>query len=346
MSVTLMDVAKKANVSKSTVSLVINNVPAVKEETRQRVLEVIEELGYVPNFNARGLMTRKTNSLGVLFISQTNTTESNFDFNCETEIYPNDILAGIPDGLVNTDYGLIIERYSVADGIDHPLPKMISQRRVDGVVVIYGIYSAELEKKIRNSGIPAVAVGGSPLADDAVSADFEQSVYIATEKLSSVGLKKICYVNCPLFYSSNQRRRNGFWRAIQDNNLCVEDQRVIDTEWNTGKGGYEAIKSLFNTGYMPDGIVTAHDGIALGIMRYLHENGIRIPDDVSIISIENSVLAGYATPALSSVDVNKRELGKKACEILLRRIEQPTMPRVELMTTPTVINRDSVRLGG
>ena len=121
MSVTLIDVAKKANVSKSTVSLVINNVPSVKEETRQRVLEAIEELGYVPNFNARGLMTRRTNSLGVLFISQTNTTESNFDFNCETEIYPNDILAGIPDGLTNTDYGLVIERYSVCDGVDCPL---------------------------------------------------------------------------------------------------------------------------------------------------------------------------------------------------------------------------------
>ena len=345
MSVTIIDVAKKANVSKSTVSLVINNVPTVKEETRQRVLEVIEELGYVPNFNARGLTTQKTQSLGVLFTSQTNTTESNFDFNCETEIYPNDILAGIPDALVNTDYGLIIERYSVDNGPDQPLPKMIAQRRVDGVIVIFGLYSEELERRIADTGIPAVAVGGAPVLQDYVSADFQQSVYIATEKLISVGLKKICYVNCPPFFSSNQLRRIGFYRAINDHHLCVEDQRVIDTQWNTGKGGYEAIKELLMSGYMPDGIVTAHDGIALGIIRYLHENGIRIPNDVSIISIENSVLAGYATPALSSVDVNKRELGRKAGEILLQRIAQPTMPKVAMMSTPTVINRDSVKQG-
>lgn len=346
MSVTIIDVAKKANVSKSTVSLVVNNVPTVKMETRQRVLEAIEELGYVPNFNARGLTTQKTNSIGVLFTSQTNTMASNFDFNCETEIYPNDILAGIPDGLVNTDYGLVIERYCVGDNPEQPLPKMISQRRVDGVIVIYGLYDQKLEQRIFDSGIPVVAVGGSPFLHDSVAADFGEGIYLATQKLISVGLKRLCYANCPSFYSSNQRRRDGFYRAIRENGLDIDDQRVIDTEWNTGKGGYEAIKAVLDSGYMPDGIVTAHDGIALGIIRYLHELGIRIPQDISIISIENSVLAGYATPALSSVDVNKRELGKRAGEVLIQRIEQPTMPKVTWLSTPTVINRDSVRQGG
>lgn len=345
MSVTIIDVAKKANVSKSTVSLVINNAPTVKMETRQRVLEVIEELGYVPNFNARGLTTQKTNSLGVLFTPETNVRTSYYDFHDETDIYPNDILAGIPDALVNTDYGLVIERYCASESADHPLPKMISQRRVDGVIIIYGLYNRELEERIRDSGIPAVVVGGPQSLFDSISANTGDGIYAATEKLISVGLKKICYVNCPAFFFSNQPRRSGFLRAIEDYQLPVEDQRVVDTEWNTGKGGYEAIKALLESGYMPDGIVAAHDSIALGIMRYLYEVGIRIPQDVSIISFENSVLAGHATPALSTIDISKREMGRLAGELLVQRIENPDMPQVKMMSKPIVIDRDSVRKG-
>ena len=342
MSITIIDVAKKANVSKSTVSLVINNAPTVKAETRQRVLEVIDELGYVPNFNARGLTTKKTNSLGVLITPEKDTTESPFDFQNETEFFSYDILAGIPDGLENTDYGLVIERYCMKNSDEHPLPEMISQRRVDGVIIIAGLYDDEFENRILESGIPAVVVGRPQSVFDSVSVDIEQGIYLATEKLISVGIKKICYINCPSIFSSNQRRRNGFYHAINDYHLYEEDQRVVDTEWNTGKGGYEAIKNLFVSGYRPDGIVAAHDSIALGIMRYMYENEIRIPRDISIISFENSVLSGYAAPALSTVDINKRELGKKAGELLVQRIEKPKMPKATLLYTPTVINRDSV----
>lgn len=345
MSVTLIDVAKKANVSKSTVSLVVNNIPSVKMETRQRVLEAIEELGYVPNFNARGLTTKKTNSIGVLITPEANADEEPFDFYHETEIYPNDILAGIPDGLVNTDYGLVIERYYAKDVTSPPPPKMISQRRVDGVIIIYGLYNRELEQMVLDSGIPAVIVGGRHEVFDNIAADTEEGIYIATERLISAGLKKLCYINCPVSFRSNQHRRNGFYRAISEYHLCQEDQRIINTEWNTGKGGYEAIKSLLASGYMPDGIVAAHDSIALGIMRYLYEQGIRIPEDVSIISYENSVLSGHATPALTSVDIKKKARGKAAAELLLQRLEQPTMPRKTVVFAPAIVNRDSVKQG-
>jgi DNA-binding LacI/PurR family transcriptional regulator len=340
MAATIIDVARKAGVSKSTVSLVINNSTAVKLETKYKVLEAIEELGYVPNINARGLTARKTNILGVLTMVE-DLFHKSYNFDSDTEIFSYDISIGIPKGLVNTDYGLLNERYCIFEN-NNDLPQLVKSNRIDGLFVIGGLFSEDFAEKIKACGIPTVVVGRLHELFDSVSANVKQGAFLATIHLLTTGHKKLCYINCPVAFRTNIDRSQGFHRAIEVSENKPDVKWIVNTSHNTGAGGYLAIKEIWESGARPDGILAANDSIALGIMRYLYEQRVHVPEDISIISYEDSVLSGYSSPALSSVNINKQRIGEEACRILLNRIARPKSKRVHLVLPTSLVLRDSV----
>ena len=155
--VTLLDVAARAGVSRSTVSLVINKSPLVKDETRQRVERAIQELGYVPNPNARGLVKKENKSLGVI-IAIEDQPYNTYEFNYETGLYSYNITNGIPVGLANTDYGLLTERFCVSiQGKE--LPALVKNNRVDGIFLVGGLFTPELIERLKEKKIPIIAIG-------------------------------------------------------------------------------------------------------------------------------------------------------------------------------------------
>ncbi|MFC5700707.1 LacI family DNA-binding transcriptional regulator [Cohnella faecalis] len=340
MAVTIIDVARRANVSKSTVSLVINNSPAIKLETKYKVLRAIEELGYVPNINARGLTSRKTNILGVLTMVE-NLSQKSYNFDSDTEIFSYDVSIGIPKGLVNTDFGLLNERFCIPEN-SNDLPLLIKNNRIDGLFIIGGLFGDDFAKKIKDCGIPTVVVGRKNEFFDYITADLEQGVFLSTTHLLETGHKKLCYINCPVTFSTSVDRYNGFQKAIDSSEVKPEEKWSINAEHNNGAGGYQAIKDIWEAGKRPDAILAANDSIALGIMRYLYEQKVRIPEDISMISYENSILSGYSVPALSTVDINKELIGEEACRILLNRIARPKSKRVSMVIPTTLVHRDSV----
>lgn len=341
MAVTIIDVARKANVSKSTVSLVINNSAAIKPETRYKVLKAIEELGYVPNMNARGLTSKKTNILGVLTMVE-NLFQKSYNFDSDTEVFSYDVSIGIPKGLINTDFGLLNERFCIPENNDD-LPLLIKNNRIDGLFVIGSLFGDNFAKKIKGCGVPAVVVGRKHDLFDYVTADIEQGAFLATNHLLETGHKKLCYINCPPVFSTSVDRFNGFRKAIENASEFKADQTwMVETKHNNGEGGYLAIKEIWESGIRPDGILAANDSIALGIMRYLYEQKVYIPDDISIIGYEDSILSGYAVPALSTVNINKELIGEEACKILLNRIARPKSKKVSLVLPTALVHRDSV----
>jgi len=341
MPVTIYDVATKAGVSKSTVSLVINNSNKVKTETRQKVYEAINDLGFIPNLTARGLTTKKTNVLGLLIMVEDREYQS-YNFNVETEIFPYDVMAGMPGGLVGTNYGLLSERYMVSQG-DLDLPNMLKSKRVDGIFIIGSSFDKRLIDLISSFDIPIVIIGRHYDSIDSISADISKGVYIAGEQLIITGHRRLCYINCPLFFCTNQERASGFTQVIDDYKNDISQTWLINAEHNSGLGGYNAIKSVFEAGNNPDGILAANDSIALGVMRYLYEKKISVPDDISIISYEDSILSGYATPALSSINIDKERIGRKACEIMINRLENPKSDYVNMTIPVKLVLRESIR---
>lgn len=337
---TIWDVAKCAGVSKSTVSLVINNSPLVKIETKQRVEDAIEQLGYVCNNNARGLRKRETKCLGIIVATESK-TEQTYEYDYETGLFSYNISNGIPTGLVDTDYGLLTERYCAAEAKGE-MPSIVKNSRVDGLFLVGGLFEDCFIDELLKRKIPTVAVGKYYSKIDCIYPDVRGGTRDEVSYLLHNGHTHIAYINCPQAYTASQARLNGFQDA------CAKYKDQIRQSWttycsqNTGAGGYEAIKALWEAGARPDAIATANEPIALGVMRFLYEQKIRIPEDISIVSYEDSVLGGYATPALTTVNIHKEYMGSVAASMLLRRLEDPGREVESILVKPELVIRSSV----
>ena len=338
--VTIIDVANYAGVSKTTVSAVLNNGPHVKEETRRKVEEAVKTLGYVCNNNARGLRKRETKCLGVIVAIETRDIHT-YEFNFEVGQFGYAVANGIPDGLVDSDYGLITEQYCPSE-MAGELPSIIKNARVDGVFLIGSLFDEEFLRKLHDLKLPAVCVGTGYASIDCVYPDVARGMYLQVEELVRSGAQRLAMVNCPPEFANAKKRIAGWKQAVSELGNRLQETWEIHCRTNTGEGGYLAMKQLWESGARPDGLVTAHEAIALGAMRYLHEQGIRVPEDISVTSYETSVLGGYSIPPLTSVNVKKEEMGAIAARMLLDRIEHPDAPLQKCVITPELVARGSV----
>lgn len=340
--VTIIDVANYAGVSKSTVSLVLNKSPRVKAETRLRVEDAIRTLGYVCNNNARGLRKRETKCLGVI-ISIESKKILTYEFNYETGQFSYGITNGIPDGLEDTDYGMIVERFSQEQAANGEIPQIVKNGRVDGAFLVGGLFTDEVIREIQSYGIPLVSVGYQYGDIDCVYADVAKGMYLQADELLRSGCRRLALINAPHTYTSAKDRLVGWDRALAPYAHQVEKTWQINCHQNHGEGGYLAIKKLWEAGARPDGIAAANEPIAMGVMRYLFEQGVRIPEDISIVGYEASTLGGYASPPLTSVNIHKEQMGAIAARMLIKRIENPAIPRQLHMVDPAMLVRASVK---
>lgn len=346
---TINDVAKRAGVSRSTVSLVINKSPLVKEATRELVERVIAEMNYVPNSNARGLSARVTNNIGVIFMQDylLGGTHISYDNDQHIGLCSYNISNGIMAGLEGTYYGVITERFcSIAE--PEELPRVIREKRVDGAVIVGTPYSAQFVDNMKKTGIPFViaGVGSREESVDSIYTDPGEGTEMAVLQLLETGHKKLCLLNCATRLNSHEWRRQGFLRAMESRAMEPMESWNIYADRNNGKSAREAFQKFWEAGNRPDGIVTANGQSATGIMAYLYEIGVRVPDDISIISYEDSSICGYAAPALTSVNIRKEELGIAAAKCLIERIRNPEKEIESTVIHPYMVYRDSVKERG
>ena len=338
--VTIIDVANYAGVSKSTVSTVLNNGPHVKEETRRRVEEAVKALGYVCNNNARGLRKRETKCLGVIVAVESRDIHT-YEFNFEVGQFGYAVANGIPDGLMDSDYGLITEQYCPRE-MAGELPSIVKNARVDGVFLVGSLFDEDFLKKLKELNLPSVGVGTNYEGIDCVFPDIAKGMRLQVEELVRNGADKIAMVNCPPEFVNAKMRVLGWKQSLSEMGDKLKKTWEIQCRTNTGEGGYLATKALWESGARPDGIVTAHEAIALGTLRYFHEQGIRVPEDVSVTSYETSVLGGYSSPPLTSVNIKKEEMGAVAARMLLNRIDDPEAPLQKHIVSPELVVRGSV----
>lgn len=343
---TINDVAKQAGVSRSTVSLVLNKSPLVKEETRQLVERVIAEMNYVPNSNARGLSAKVTNNIGVIFMQDYLLGipgKTSYDNDQHIGLCSFNISNGIMTGLQGTFYGVITERFcSVAE--PEELPRVIRERRVDGAIIVGAPYSAQFVDNMKKTGLPFVIAGVGSWEEtvDSIYADPGEGTEMAVRELLASGHKKLCLLNCASSLRSHEVRRQGFLRAMAAAGVEPMADWNICSVRNNGKSAREAFQRFWEAGNRPDGIVTANGQSATGIMTYLYEIGLRIPEDISIVSYEDSSICGYAAPALTGVNIRKEELGQRAAQCLIERIRNPEKEIETTVIHPYMVYRDSV----
>lgn len=336
--VTLKDVATQAGVSVATASLAINANPLVKTETRMRVMEVVRRLGYVPNENARSLITRRSKVIGLL-TAQPTAQNAGIHFSESPGNYFTDMLWSLEQGIARRGYHAILGWYDVSD----PEPPVIANHHlVDGIICVGGLVPPRKLGLLKQCGVPLVLVGSRSKTLDYVDVDVEEAFYQATKYLISKHHTKILILAGPRGSQSSPRKLAGFQRAVEEAGIASSVASAFTHDFS-GQAGMSRLRQVFSGGYRPTAVVAASDSLAVGALHYLSSVGLSCPADVSIIGYENSVFAQYAIPLLTTMSINESELGKDACEVLFHRLENPNARHVEVLHHATLLEQASVR---
>lgn len=340
--ITIYDVAKYAGVSKSTVSLVINQSPLVSETTRKKVQQAISDMNYIPNANARGLSANATNCIGVVVMTE-ETPVISYDFDQHVGLCSYNITSGIFPSLIHSKYGVLMEHFC---SVNNPgeLPNLVRNRRVDGVIIVGSPFDRKMIEKLREMHFPFVMAGVDSFQEglDCSYADPGDGVRIGMEYLSEQGYHEVFFLNCPKTIHSSFTRLDAFISSAAEHGFNVRPEWIVNCEKNNGQSAYNQMKTCWESGIRPHAIIAANGHLALGAMRYLNEQHVRVPDQISVIGYEDSSLSGYAIPALTSVNIHKELIGQKAVEFLLRRLNQRDAEPAYYTAPAELVLRDSV----
>jgi LacI family transcriptional regulator len=329
-SLNIQAVADAAGVSKTTVSHVISGKRPVSLTTRRRVEKVMDELGFEPNFFAQALQRNRSNTIALIVQDITN------------PFYPA-LARGLQSTVGAKNQVVMLFDAGAGDAITHAFIKDAIKRRVDGVVVAVSNVEQDLSKLIK-AGIAVVAVGSglSELPMDWVSADDERIAYDAVAHLAAAGHKRIGMIGGPLGTEPAAGRLAGYHQAIDALGLENDPRIIALGDWTTD-GGFVAMNRLLELEDRPRAVFCGNDLMAIGAMNSIIAAGLRVPDDMALIGVDDIDAAALVRPALSTVRVPAQEIGRAAGDLLLRRLEEGDGPsRRHILVQHTLVSRDSI----
>ncbi|AUG81920.1 LacI family transcriptional regulator [Kitasatospora sp. MMS16-BH015] len=323
----MADVAKLAGVSHQTVSRVLNGAPHVRSQTRERVLAAIRELDYRPNSAARALVTRRSQTLGVV----------SFD---STLYGPASMLDGIERAARSAGYFVSVTSLRSLDGrsVQEAVDRLRDQG-VDGVVVIAPQTSAVSAVGRLSTSVPVVAVGsGDQTRVPMVSVGNRAGAQTATRHLLDLGHRTVHHLAGPANWLESQDREQGWRQTLQAAGAPVP--AVERGDWSA-RSGYQAGLRIAEQAAVT-AVFCANDHMALGLLRALHEAGRPVPDDISVTGFDDIPEAAYFIPPLTTVRQDFPELGRRALELLVEQLENQPTPHTQLHLTPEIVLRRSV----
>lgn len=308
MNVTIKDVAKIANISYATVSRALSGHKDVNENTRKRVLEICEQVGYLPNAIARGLVTRSTNTIGLLLPDITNP-------------YFPEVALGVEDEANRRGYNVFLCNTHWEMARTETYFKLLLGKRVEGIIISPASDETKKLVSIYNDRLPIVFIGSDPKEKDFnyVSVDNKKGEFTATEYLIKLGHRRIAFVGGNSNTSSYYDRVEGYKSALQKYGIEV-DPYLIRSGSYSKECGHNAIKQFIEEGRVPTAIVTANDVVAIGIMEAAEENNLLIPQDISLVGYDDIAFASLPKIKLTTMYQPKYEFGKIAVDILFKKM--------------------------
>ncbi|NHC15097.1 LacI family DNA-binding transcriptional regulator, partial [Motilibacter deserti] len=325
----MSDVAKLAGVSHQTVSRVLNDSPAVRPTTRERVDAAIQALGYRPNPAARALVTRRSRTLGVVSFDSTLHGPA-------STLYGIEQAARAAGFFVSVAYLESFEARSLQDGL-----RRLAERSVEGLVVVAPFAETASSVAELQGKVPLVMVGGGSVAGFAsVSVDQVEGARLATRHLLAQGVETVLHVAGPTGWLESDGRADG-WRA-ELASAGVPEPAMVQGSWSPS-AGYAAGRQLAGSGDT-EAVFVANDQMALGLLRAFREEGVRVPQDVLVVGFDDVPEAPYYSPPLTTVRQDFAQVGRRSIDLLL---EQLTLgrPSDEHVVVPAelVVRASSVR---
>lgn len=336
MAVTLKDVAALAGVSPSTVSRTYNNHPSISEETKEKVRRAMAELGYEASFSSSASSsTIKTIGI-VLPPSAKETYENSFYLEairgissfCNQKQYSNTIITGTTDE----------ELLSV-------IQSMAKSGQADGFILLYARMDDPITNYLYNEGLLYVMIGKA-------AQYMKQTIYVdndnlhagqeATEYLIQMGHRKIAYIGHDFSLNYSADRKSGYQLALVDNQIPLNPNYCVEIPQHT-KHHAEIMRALLDTKERPTAIVVCDDILAFTLKHVCMELNLSIPEDLSIISFNNSIIARLASPQLTSIDINSFQLGIEAASQAINHIENPNLMATKIIVPHHLIERSSCK---
>lgn len=330
---TIKDVAKRAGTAVSTASLVVNNKGYVSDEIKKKVLQAVEELGYQPNRVARALAKNATENIGFVV------AQEHFS---KVEPFYTKVFLGTEFEARQHDYYILLT--TVPKSFKPScVPRFIRERSVDGVIFA-GKLSEGYVRAALNQDILAVVIDYHYQRSKVptVNIDNFQGSALAVEHLVKLGHKNIAFVGGDFLHPSINQRYEGYKKTLQVNGLKCNDKLVSVDEPGTGPDdGYNATVRLLKSKAKFTAIVACNDAVAIGSIRALKEFGIQVPTDVSIVGFDDIELSSHIDPQLTTLRVQKEELGATALRILAQSLKSEKRIISSTLIEPELVVRDS-----
>lgn len=331
--VSIYDIAKYSEVSPAAVSYVINGVNKVSEETRKKVLKAINDLGYVPNHNARTLSTGKSHLIGLFLpLSDTSIAFLQNPFYAE-------FIGGLEKGIMNADYDIVIGSLKN----EHDFERWIRSRNLDAVVML-GKYPKSVYDDIKKLNIPIVLTDVYEEYSNEfhnIRIDDEKGMYLATKHLIDKGHKDIGFIGFKEISLVDKKRYLGYKKAMEENKIEVKEEFLF-TSFATFDDGYKIADEIINRNSVT-AVACSADIIAIGIIKKYNELGKKVPDDLSIVGFDDIRDAEYIYPGLTTIHQDIGLKGEKAMEIILDTLKTNHNKKIIINLEPSLVIRDSVK---
>jgi len=305
---TIRDVAKRARVAPTTVSRVINHSGYVSDATRARVEAAIDDLGYVPNRLARSLRLKRTHTLGLVVTDIAN------------PFWPA-VARGVEDTAQEAGFNVILCNTDESEAKQERYLDVLLQKRVDGILLVPACSSAALGKWIESQTIPVILLDRRVdcAKVDTVRGDSEDGAYQLVRHLISLGHERIAVLSGPQNVSTAVDRVAGYRRALAEAGLEARAEWVQSGQFSQASG-YEATERLLATSPRPSALFAVNNFLAVGALRALRNAGLRVPDEMSVVSFDDLTSELVIEPFLTVAQQPAYEMGQRAAELLLDRL--------------------------
>ncbi len=316
--VSIYEVAKESGYSISTVSKALNQTGRIGENTRKKILETAGKLNYIGSYHAKALSQKKSWLIGIVFADNLLTGFSHPYFSVILEHFKRRVEdKGYEVTFINRSMGN--KEMSYLD--------FCKYRNIEGVFVVnaYGL-SKQIPELLENN-VPVISVDAEQIDVTRVSSDDIKGGMLAAEYLHSLGHKDVFHIAGPLYTNSGRDRLEGFLNKSHELNLNTE----IFQAHNYGfEDGYIQATNLIKSGKMPTAVFAAGDWMALGAIKAFKEHNIKIPEEISVLGYDNLDFIQYTSPALTSINQQKEEIGIKCADLLLQQIDGETVENLKL----------------
>ncbi|MFT8709897.1 MAG: catabolite control protein A [Sporolactobacillus sp.] len=332
MSATIYDVAREAGVSMATVSRVVNGNPNVKPTTRKKVSEAIKRLGYRPNAVARGLASKKTTTVGVIIPDI-------------SSVFFSELARGIEDFATMYNYNIILCNSDQNKDKEIRLIQTLLGKQVDGIVFMGGKIADEHIDEFTNSPVPVVLAATVDKKNKiaSVNIDYNQAVYEAVSHFIDGGHRKIGFIDGPLDVPVNGKdRMEGYKRALEAHDLPYEESLVSVGDY-TYESGKEAMAQFLEQEIKPTAVYVASDEMAIGAIHEIQDRGQSVPQDVEIISSENTRLVQMVRPTLSSIAEPTYDIGAVAMRLLTKLMNNEKVENATVVLPHHIDYRQSTK---